>query len=302
MKKTLIAAGIAAVVAAPAAFADVKVSGVIEQAITMIENGNTTSSQDNSVTFAASEDLGNGLSAFASGTISMNTSAGTKDQKLGLKGSFGTLVVGRMETVGRSTIASQMTFVGASGAGGDSAGATAGTASVEGAIFSGTGRTDGGVAYVSPTMNGFHFTVAGFADNATEVTGHYDNGPLSLKASYEEVKSIGDSTDTLMLSAAYTMGDAKFTVLRSNQEAANASVDGTDMAYRLDYKMGNNTLSLGFADSETNAGVDDGDVTAVELVHNFSKRTAVYGSYVMDDNAGSTADVDTFTVGMLHKF
>ena len=317
MKKTLIAAGIAAVVAAPA-FADVKISGAVEQAFTQIENGDFTGTSDNALVFSASEDLGNGLSAFA--TIAMdpdneaadNAGSGMdyKDQKVGLKGSFGTVVVGRMEGFTRSKISSKMTFEGAGGAQGD------GTGSIE-TNFEGTGttaRANDAIAYVSPTMNGFHFGVATYEDNAQDYALFYDNGPLSIAASRTVVKSTAGAAnkdeENTNVAVSYAMGDLKATVLYSatDDDAGTAGKDGEDMAYRLDYKMGNNTISLGYLDNETTATTaadrDAGvkDVMVAEVVHSFSGRTSAYASYSSVDHATNTSDADYFTVGLKHKF
>jgi len=294
MKKTLIAAGIAAVVAAPA-FADVKISGVVEQAFVATENGDFVGSSDNSLAFAASEDLGNGLSAFAK--IVLDTDGDTtKDEVVGLKGSFGTFVTGRMEDFTRSKLASKMTFVGAAGAGGD------GATTVEGRMNRGAGRADGAIAYVTPTVNGLHAGVASYSDNSQDVAVFYDNGPLSLAVSHEmlDTGSASGTNDTTLMAASYSMGDLKGTIVRAKYEADGAA-DGVDMAYRIDYKMGNNTVSVAYLDNETAAGANDGSVTQAELVHKFSKQTAAYVSYVSVDEETAT-DTDSVTFGMYHKF
>jgi hypothetical protein len=296
MKKTLIAAGIAAVVAAPA-FADVKISGVVEQAFTATENGDFVGSSDNAVAFSASEDLGNGLSAFAK--IMLDVDNGTtnhKDEVVGLKGSFGTFVTGRMEDFTRSKLAAKMTFAGAAGAGGD------GATTVEGRMNRGANRADGAIAYITPTVNGLHAGVASYSDNSQDVAVFYDNGPLSLAVSHEMVDtgSASGTNDTTMMAASYSMGDLKGTIVRAKYEADGAA-DGVDMAYRVDYKMGNNTVSVAYLDNESTSGANDGSVTQAELVHNFSKQTAAYVSYVSVDEETAT-DADSLTFGMIHKF
>ncbi|HIJ33477.1 MAG TPA: hypothetical protein HPP65_03620, partial [Gammaproteobacteria bacterium] len=70
-----------------------------------------------------------------------------------------------------------------------------------------------------------------------------------------------------------------------------------DLMLRLDYKMGNNKITLGHAQNET-SGAADVDVTALELTHSMSKRTSVYVG--MSDSDTDTAD-NTY-VGMIHKF
>jgi len=314
MKKTLIAAGIAAVVAAPA-FADVKISGAVEQAFTATENGNFTGSSDNNIAVSASEDLGNGLTAFAKIMLDVDNGAtNNKDEIVGIKSGFGTVVVGRMEDFTRSKISSKMTFVNAGGAGGEALEAEladADTYNSGGDNGAGADRQNGAIAYISPTVNGLHVGVASYEDVATDIAVFYDNGPLSLAVSREEAKrttsAFKDHTTTAM-AASYTMGDIKATVVRvKTEDASDAATtsDATDMAYRLDYKMGNNTISLGYVDNEdndTDHSNDTKDVMAVELVHAFSKSTNVAASWTSRDEAGSTADVDTFTVGLSHKF
>jgi predicted porin len=316
MKKTLIAAGIAAAVAAPAAFADVKISGVVEQQFKLVENAAMAEDSDNSLTFSASEDLGNGLTAFASSTLTTNDTAGTKDSKVGLKGSFGTVVIGRMEGLTKSKIHSKMTFLGAGDAGGDGAGNSSSRApeSALASVGSGQGgRADGGWAYVSPTMNGLHVGVAGFQDNASDIAVFYDNGPLSLAASRLEVKAADSSKKdevTTSFAASYAMGDLKGTIVRTSvsDDEGTAGNDQDDMAYRLDYKMGNNTISVAYLDNEdsrtagTSHAADLQDVTAVEFAHAFSKRTTAYVTYVTSDEGTGSTDVDTLAFGLQHKF
>jgi predicted porin len=304
MKKTLVAAGIAAVVAAPA-FAEVQVSGMVKQGFTWSENAAMSESRNNTLTFSASEDLGNGLSAFAKIVLDVDVSAAddsdTQDNIVGLKGGFGTVVTGRMEDFTEGKIHSKATLFTSIDTGG---------AAVEAMLPSPAGRTDGAIAYVSPTMNGLHFGVATYNDEATDIAVFYDNGPLSIAAAYETQKpsltgttTTNDQT-TASIAASYAMGDAKVTVVHAKQDndagtAAN-DIDGT--VYRLDYKMGNNAITVAYGDGETGAGADNGDVTAIELVHSFSKRTAFGVAYTMDDNPGSTADVDSLSVALMHKF
>ena len=300
MKKTLIAAGIAAVVAAPAAFADVKVGGVVEQAFTMVERGDFVGTQDNALSFKASEDLGNGLTAFA--TIVIDTDDGAvdgKDQVVGLKGSFGTLVTGRMESFMVKKIYNPMKLNGGAGVDGNNTGSPA----ENDAGWGIASRSPNAIAYHSPSMNGLSVGVATYTDNIQDVTVMYSNGPLAINVGRQMTGGTSaQEKDTTMANISYAMGDLKGTLTWGKDERAGGATDGTNKAARLDYKMGNNTLTALYADFETNAGADNGDSTALELTHNFSKQTAAYASYVMRDNAGTTADRDYLTFGMYHKF
>jgi len=307
MKKTLIAASIAAVVAAPA-FADVKISGQVEQIFKDTDNTSTgiAGDWDNDISFVASEDLGNGLTAFAKLSIDMDkqeaaaSSATTKDQYVGIKGNFGTVMVGRFEAFVEGKVASRMTFDGHD--------------KIEDSTQN-VGRNSHGVAYVSPTVNGFHIGVGGYATDsesenfdATEIAVFYDNGPISLAYAQQDLNATlatgltGDANRTTRVATgSYTMGDAKATILWEDNEDFNNSAtgDSTDISYRLDYKMGNNAITVGFRDDEVStSGASGEDVWSIELDHNFSKQTKAYIGTVNYDK--TTADFHY--VGLLHKF
>jgi len=316
MKKTLIAAGIAAVVATPA-FADVKISGAVEQQMIKTEKAAWTGSADNSITFSASEDLGNGLTAFAKIVLDSDQGSGnagntaTKDEVVGIKGSFGTIVTGRMEGFTEGKVMSQFTLEGDGGAGG---GAVENGA--DGEIMA--DRNDHAIAYVSPTMNGFHFGVAGYTGatsgsavfDATDVAVFYDNGPLSIKAAQEnftqnsQANAEANEYKNRAITVAYTMGDLKATVgHKKTTYDNNGEIDSTDKLLRLDYKMGNNSISLAMNDGEdyeTGTENNNADVWAVELTHNFSKRSKVYVTHVNKDVDGVSADATS--IGLKHKF
>jgi len=110
---------------------------------------------------------------------------------------------------------------------------------------------------------------------------------------------------TTSIGASYVVGDLKVAALsvkRENQRvnASNAvQADSTDFMFKGTYKMGNNSLTLGYAkdDSDTTG---DNDVTSVELIHNFSSRTSAYVGFSNND-ATAAADDSTF-FGLKHKF
>ena len=295
MKKTMIAMAVAGVVAAPIASAEVAISGVVEQTFTDTAGTGSawTGSTDSSITFNASEDLGNGMNAFAS--ITLDTDAGgttldrhEKDSKLGISGDFGTFVFGRMEDFTEGKVMSMMTLNG--------------TGAIE-ATGNAT-RTDDAVAYVSPTVAGFHVGLAGYAVtgdsdafDATNVAVFYDNGPLSIKIADEDNDN---STQSLAIGASYTMGDIKVSALNVDWDnVANVTTaDNTDFMLRLDYTMGNNKITIATLDDETGAGAQGTDVTAIELTHTLSGRTSVY----LGGTDSDAANADTTYVGMIHKF
>jgi len=287
-KKTLIAAAVATV-ASTAAMADVTVSGQVKYTLT--DTANSTSdwspASDNDITVKSSEDLGNGRTAFAQITLDTDSAASTtsalqKDAKLGIKGGFGTLVMGRMEYLVEGAFSSKMD---------DGSGKT------ESDQITGFDRTNA-VAYVSPTVNGLHVAAAGSngaaADMFTnkEVLAVYSNGPLSVMASHVDVK---DTQAMNSLYASYAIGDAKISAMTVDTDYdAAATTDLRDNIIRLDYTMGNNSLLI----INKDADAANADRTAVKLTHKFSKRTAAYVG--VRNNDGTTED-ETY-VGMITKF
>jgi len=299
MKKTMIAMAVAGVVAAPMASAEVAVSGYVEQTFTDTDGTGAawTGSTSTGIDFKASEDLGNGLTAFAQISLDTDNANGTnqdgaatdeKDSKLGISGGFGTLVFGRMEDFTEGKVMSMMTLNG--------------TGAIEAA--GNAGRTDDAVAYVSPTVAGFHVGLAGYAVtpdddafDATNVAVFYDNGPLSIKIADEDRDR---STQSLAIGASYTYGDLKISAVNVEWDdvGGTPTADNTDFMARLDYTMGNNKITLANLDDETGAGAAGTDVTALEVTHTMSSRTSVYAG-VTDSDA---VNADTTYVGMIHKF
>jgi len=321
MKKTMIAMAVAGVVAAPMASAEVSISGVVEQ--TFIDDDASSTGWDsatfNMLNFKASEDLGNGMTAFAkynflntngktsndtdtqSGTIATQTGG---DNVVGLSGDFGTVVLGTMEDFTEGKAMSRLTLDG--------------PAEIE-AANNNAGRTAGGMAYVSPSISGLTIGVAGFADastsgsenlDATDLMAHYVNGPLDIIVTQEKqdkdsslTAASNDDQKTTTMGAAYTMGDLKvgMMMIETDNAGGDEDADSEDIAFRLDYTMGNNKIVFASINDETAtvAGVKtDVDINALEVKHSFSSRTSAYVGFQDHE----TGDNDKSYVGLIHKF
>jgi len=315
MKKTMIAMAVAGVIAAPIASADVKVSGVVEQTFTDTENDahGVDTTTFNMLNVTASEDLGNGMTAFAKYNF-LNTNGKTSndtdthdgttintqtggDNVVGISSDMGTIVAGTMEDFTEGKLAAMMTLEGAPGN------------TIE--LAGNAKRTQGALAYISPTVNGLHVGVAGYAGSgaantdtfdATDVAIFYDNGPLSLKVAQETLnKDVAGSASgvdqkTNSFGASYTMGDLKFSALNvsRNDQGGVAGADSDDFMARVDYTMGNNKITVANADDDD----ANADYTAVELIHSFSGRTSAYVGHLSNDVTNN----DSTYAGIKHKF
>jgi predicted porin len=299
MKKTIIAAAVAAAVAAPAAFADVSISGMVNMELQDLDAATGWDNSTNTdLVFKASEDLGNGMKAGMKYHLFNDDGGHTvADTSVSLSGDFGTVVAGRMETFNMAVFH----------------GFAAGDAAHDMTLEDTNGQEGRGnaIAYVSPSMNGLSVGLsavvdaglAGDTDNIdmSEVMVKYANGPLTVMYGKTTEQGAGATADAKItnIAASYTMGDLKVAVL--NRDVENGRAVGTSTAGTNDmttvsatYTMGSNQLYIGTTDSDDG---QDGD-TVVSLKHSMSKRTSVYVAFKDDDSAGDTHSL----VGIQHSF
>jgi len=291
MKKTIVAAAVAAVFAAPA-MADVSISGQINAEISSLGNGNG-SAVNTDIKFSGSEDLGNGMKAsFAivrtadtDGTAGVDQGA---DMNVGLSGDFGSLTLGRFEPYSISNISSFMNI----------------DASEQGDIEDTNGldgATDGGVRYVSPNMNGLNVGIEGFRNGeaqsdddfaTTTVFAAYSANGLTVKVA-QETQSAASDVSVTSIGASYKMGDIEVRAARiDNDNGSSADVVSTFVG--ASYTMGANQIAVGKLNSDDTTV--DGD-SIVSLKHSLSKNTSIYAVVQMDD---TTSGETVF--GMKHAF
>jgi len=322
MKKTILAASVAALVAAPAAFADVKIGGnVIQEFISDDATGNSdnglTSAAAVDLVFSVSEDLGNGMSAFAKiHTLRDNGGSGNADQVVGIKGDFGTVVAGRMESFTEGKVSAM------------AANDASDTLSIETNRGFKTGRAEGALAYVSPSFNGFTFGVAGFAMNNTGSDASTTTGTISMAASSINVSgtdtgnglSTASGTASVISAAASTLTthttnaanvtdqSANFDAIDVMVEYANGPLlvrmsremtdsqtfnsstakDQTIMNLGVNYKMGDTTLTGTMYEVENGDGQDSNDVNGyfVGVKQKMGANTLAF-SYMEEDSLSS---------------
>lgn len=361
MKKTLIAAGISAVLAAPAAMADTTVYGKVRMSVNNIDKDANTSdswamtSHGSRLGVKGSEDLGNGLTAIyglefqvnvdtedntdaaqtltwsslsSGSTESVVTTADTttptltaRNQYVGLKGGFGTVLVGRHDTpykmagsaaLFNDTIADEQ---------------KANDGIIQRNFET---RAANAIAYITPTVNGLHAAVAVVPGEETSTTAGtavanglsdaisavvvYENGPLKASYAYESYdKEFGtgrtaDQTGK-KLNVSYGMGDI---TLAGTMEKID-DTDGTENdAWLLSakYKMGANDLliSYGEYDDDDNGSMSyssaagDFNMLNVGVAHNFSKRSQIMAIYTESDADTANTDKTGFAIQLNHSF
>ena len=337
MKKTLIAAAVAAAVAAPAANAGVTIYGTIHMSIDYLdyENSRTgvpggvweVNSRTSKLGFKGSEDLGNGLKAIwkventlrmtDTGNGSLNHWGGARNAYIGLAGDWGTFLYGRHDTPYKMAYyASGIDMLGDS--------------------FMDTNalyghqewRRDDAIAYVSPNWNGLTIAAAVIPGETTEYDSFadsyslglmYSNNGLKLSAGYEDTQGeVGADSQNWMVGAGYSMNALDISAVYVDQEV-DGTFDMTSYAVSMAYTMGNNKLIGTVGQSDWDTG--DGTAYGIAVQHMFSKRTSAYLGYsssemlsahkTQTDSDYGTADAgfdfrgtdsEAVSFGMIHKF
>ena len=275
MKKTIIAASIAAVVAAPAAFADVSIYGNMHMDI----NDGVLSDKGSTLGFKGSEDLGNGMTAVFDTQMKYTNLAtdiaGTegafdhngKKTYVGLSGDFGKVLLGRQYGPTKG-------FVGKMEIAGDTI--------ADNGSYDAAEPFNSGVSY----SNSFGGVTVNALAYGTEVGDETDIG-ISTKIGGATVGVSQDSTeDTTSVYASMTMDALTVSAMMQDGDTKESQF------LTASYKMGANSISVARYELDNNG--TETDTTNIVLSHAFSKATNVYFA---SESAG-----DTTSVGLRHKF
>ena len=333
MKKSLIALAIASAVSAPAfaATANVDIYGVLNMSMNFFDNqlegtvdGSKVggadwqfSSNASRIGFKGAEDLGGGLTAIWQIESTVNLDEGkngntfaTRNSFVGLKGNFGTALIGRHDTpfklVGRAvdlfgdTIADSRNLMGFS----TSAFKIAGE---EFDLATSDMRADNVVAYISPNWTGFSFAAAYSTDPVSSnssapdqidmsvysLNATYTNGGLYLGGAYSDgdaLEALGQD-DNWRLAAGFTFGAFKIVGQydQYNADDTNTVLDLDDYSAWMvggAWTMGNFVFKGNYISGEFD-GADNTELEqwALGADYNLSKRTSVYALYVDGQNA-----------------
>jgi predicted porin len=303
MKKTIIASAIAAVVAAPAAFAEVSISGQINVEFSSNETGDNSGDNHTDVVLKGSEDLGNGLKAGfvwhmvsdGDGSNAGGVSVGG-DKAISLSGDFGTISTGRMEPFIENKIASVANIDASEELDLEYSPATGMNAT----------RSDTGIRFVSPNMNGLSVGVEAYSDenggsddwDTTAVYVSYSAGGLTVQAASEQSDESATTGDVTAFSAMYKMGDFSVRAVNVDMDANLTANDSEETMIGASYTMGNNEFAVGaITDAKGQSAARDGD-KIYSVKHSISKSTSVYLVHFADD----TGTADQTLVGMKHSF
>jgi predicted porin len=311
MKKTIIAAAVAASFVAPVvAMADVTVYGRLDAEVNNSEDANGLDSAGSRIGFKGSEDLGNGLKAGFVYEVKAgvdNAGNGMEDLRtasVSLSGDFGTVAAGQLyaptkvflgvaEMAG-DTLIDQSTMVAGATANSEITGGNAvaymndfGPVHVVVGVnrsetATGAGSEDGKFYGVKYSANGLTLAAAGF-DKGNATCGSATNAA---------------TCDQTVFSASYTMGG--LTVAAATQDT---ELHGDQTSASIGYTMGNNKIVATWGEYDKDGSTAAKDGSGVALIHNLSKTTKVYVAVRdTDANSADTTTGSSAAVGMQMAF
>lgn len=334
MKRSLFALALALGAAAGAASAQSTVSlfGVIDLALTRVDNGAASTvnslSQDgqSSSRFGvrAVEDLGGGLRAIAwiEGSVGADTGCGgptigatpscpghtwQRRSTVSVAGPFGEL------RLGRDYVPTFWNLVDFSPFGYNGIGSPAGTASTLGSGATTFVRANNTVGYFLPPLGGLYgqaMVAAGEGTTGNKYAGGrlgYAGGPVNVAVSYGRTSRTGTMADAYTVfdvGAAYTVGVLTLQGYFGRYEYLDRKQDQALLGVLV--RLGSGTLKGSYIRARGELGPSGrsqgADQIAVGYVHDLSKRTALYGTYATIDNkdkngGASGASGALFTVG-----
>ena len=325
MKKSLIALAVLAASGAAMAQSSVTLFGIVDTAVGYVDNANaagdsvyglTTSGNATSrLGFRGVEDLGGGLKAgfWLEGEIfgDDGNAAGfnfTRRSTVSLMGGFGEVRMGRDLTPNYSKTISYDLF-GQTGIGqfmgwtdwatNSDVGTTVSTADASNV------RSSNMISYYTPNFGGLTAGLGyGFDEQTTGKAGRYvggyvayDNGPLSLAASYDQrdlVLNVGVPVarsavldrDTFTLGGSYNLNVVKLNAIvqQSKYKALGESEKVNAYALGVSAPVGAGEVKLQYALYDNKLIESKAHQLSLGYVHNLSKRTAVYGTVSYMDN------------------
>jgi predicted porin len=330
MKKTLIAAAVAAAVAAPAANAGVVIYGKMHASIDYLDenasgmvgptglavSGWQVQSRASRIGFKGSEDLGNGLKAIwkVEFGVDITDNGGwnsNRNRYIGLAGDWGTFLIGRHDTPYKMAFYST---------GIDMMGDTIADAN---AMYGfDERRASNAIAYVSPNMNGLTVAAAivpgegmgvGATPFGTPFTGPLAAfaPPLSAGNGMADAYSIGLMYKNNGLKLAIGYEDLGFGVTAPTVPLTTH--DDTKWFLGAGYSMNAFDVSIGYEDRSAalKGGVAlgaDQKTWAISAAYTFgnNKVIATFGNTDTDFTAGGVllgnTDADSWALGLEHKF
>lgn len=286
------------------AFADVHVYGKANVTVQSSDDGDESFTEVKSnasrIGFKGSEKLREGLEAVYKFEFQVNVSDDSKDtftsrnQYVGLQGSFGQLVIGRNDTALKQSQGKLDLFN-----------------DLEGDIknlFKGDNRLSDTVTYSSNDFNGLKVLATYVAEKDSEGENGYSlaltYGDSGLKKSKLYASIAADSEvngyDVIRASLQGKVADIKLGAMYQKQEKVDGTGEADGYLVNAAYTLNSNTFKLQYQTIDFKDG-DNNSAISVGVDHKFTKNIKLFGFYSTYD-LESDVDQDYIALGMEYKF
>lgn len=150
-------------------------------------------------------------------------------------------------------------------------------------------RTSNGVSYLTPAMGGFYVQATyAMGENAANSDGRYAgarvgyrSGPLSVGFGTARTNYVSGNQTQTTAGASYDLKVAKLTALYARNK--KGTVDNTAIHVGATVPFGATSLRVGYTDARLKGG-DGANQIQVGVIHDLSKRTAIYFDASQIDN------------------
>ena len=217
-----------------------------------------------------------------------------RSQWVGLKGNFGTVLLGRNDTMLKLSQGKIDLFNDLNG-------------DIK-HMFNGENRLDDTLTYISPTMNGFSFGATVIAEDNKKSDGKtgtslalmYGDAKLKRSDLYAALALDSDvaGRDTTRLTVYGKLGDVKLGAMFNSSETADGASDGDGFLVNVAYSMGKTTLKAQYQDSEDKA---QGTGFSIGVDYKLAKNVKTYAFY-SDSSLDDGTDASHLAIGMEYKF
>jgi len=297
--------------------AGVTVYGHAQVEVATVDDGTTSNTvmEDNArgrIGIKASEKLGNGMTAIAKFEFRTDTADNRRtadggpltgrEAFVGLKGGFGTVQLGNLKSPYKYTGGVKYdpfvaTLIQARGANG-----------MSGGKYGHNGFLSDNVGYMLPKMGAFKAWAVASPDESAGTGGDFSVGAIFGQKTWEIVAAImhndtnGAEVDSMKIGGMYKFGNFKIVGQFENLSFDAPGTPDTDIYFvGGQAKFGNNVIVAQFGNTDAGGTSADLDYFTVGLIHNLSKRTRLTAGFRSYETS-ATAETETFALGMRMKF
>ncbi len=322
MKKSMIAAAVAASMVAPAAMADTTLGGQLQAELVnatgdgVVEGlymtdgweGKAANKGNASAFFVkGAHDLGNGLK----GLYKLNfnpkfgdnfSSVGTRDAYIGLSGGFGTVLFGRLSTPYKSSTVKWDPFLGTFMQARASNGMSALHNGYVGNVLAYVNKFGPAKVAVGVALDEAPNGAETYGNHATTASVNVPVGPVELALGYIDVSEMGggaDNASAVKVGVKYGSGPMSVAV---QYEQLDDGIGDADVIYGVGtFKAGSNTFALAYGVTQPDTGSDK-TYAALGVKHAFSKSVVLHAGVTKNETDGGNDDATLVGAGLRVKF